>query len=159
MPDWHGTKGMWVDWMLNPCCDFQLWPHPWQGCQRSGKSQGKFLFFKVREKSGNFVKSQGKSLDMGKSGKSQGILWWMAAILFLSQSYSFMFLSLMLQMEKFLRLLCYVIFWPHKGVLDTVYWLNHVIEVETWYLVFCYTDKYLFALPWSKSATMFLKMY
>ena len=45
-----------------------------QGCQRSGKSQGKFLFFKVREKSGNSVKSQGKSLDGGKSGKSQEIL-------------------------------------------------------------------------------------
>ena len=29
MPDWHGTKGMWVDWMLDPCCDFQLWPHSW----------------------------------------------------------------------------------------------------------------------------------
>ena len=29
MPDPHGTKGMWVDWMLDPCCDFQLWPHPW----------------------------------------------------------------------------------------------------------------------------------
>ena len=27
--DWHGTKGMWIDWMLDPCCDFQLWPHPW----------------------------------------------------------------------------------------------------------------------------------
>ena len=26
---WHGTKGMWVDWILDPCCDFQLWPHPW----------------------------------------------------------------------------------------------------------------------------------
>ena len=29
MPDPHETKGMWVDWMLDPCCDFQLWPHPW----------------------------------------------------------------------------------------------------------------------------------
>ena len=29
MPDWHGTKGMWVDWILDPCCDFQLWPYPW----------------------------------------------------------------------------------------------------------------------------------
>ena len=27
--DWHGTKGMWVDRMLHPLCDFQLWPHPW----------------------------------------------------------------------------------------------------------------------------------
>ena len=22
--DWHGTKGMWVDRMLHPLCDFQL---------------------------------------------------------------------------------------------------------------------------------------
>ena len=27
--DWHGTKGMWVDRMLHPCCDFQCSPHPW----------------------------------------------------------------------------------------------------------------------------------
>ena len=27
--DWHGTKGMWVDRMLYPLCDFQLWPQPW----------------------------------------------------------------------------------------------------------------------------------
>ena len=27
--DWHGTKGMWVDRMLYPLCDFQLWPEPW----------------------------------------------------------------------------------------------------------------------------------
>ena len=27
--DWHGTKGMWVDRMLDPPCDFELWPHPW----------------------------------------------------------------------------------------------------------------------------------
>ena len=27
--DWHGTKGMWVDRMLNTLCDFQLWPKPW----------------------------------------------------------------------------------------------------------------------------------
>ena len=26
---WHGIKGMWVDRMLNPCCDFQRSPHPW----------------------------------------------------------------------------------------------------------------------------------
>ena len=31
MPDRHGTKGMWVDWMLEPYYDFQLWPHPWSG--------------------------------------------------------------------------------------------------------------------------------
>ena len=27
--DWHGTKRMWVDRMLDPSCDFKLWPHPW----------------------------------------------------------------------------------------------------------------------------------
>ena len=27
--DWHGTKCMWVDRMLDPHCDFELWPHPW----------------------------------------------------------------------------------------------------------------------------------
>ena len=27
--DWHGMKGMWVDRMFDPCCDFQLSPHPW----------------------------------------------------------------------------------------------------------------------------------
>ena len=29
MADWHGTKGMWVDRMLDPCCDFQCPPHSW----------------------------------------------------------------------------------------------------------------------------------
>ena len=29
MADWHGTKGMWVDRMLESHCDFKLWPHPW----------------------------------------------------------------------------------------------------------------------------------
>ena len=27
--DWHGTKGIWVDMMLDPHCDFELWTHPW----------------------------------------------------------------------------------------------------------------------------------
>ena len=27
--DWHGTKGMWINRMLDPHCDFELWPHPW----------------------------------------------------------------------------------------------------------------------------------
>ena len=27
--NWHGMKGMWVDRMLHPLCDFQLWPQPW----------------------------------------------------------------------------------------------------------------------------------
>ena len=29
MADWHGTKGMWVDRMLDSHCDFKLSPHPW----------------------------------------------------------------------------------------------------------------------------------
>ena len=27
--DWHGTKGMWIDRMLHPLCDFQRSSHPW----------------------------------------------------------------------------------------------------------------------------------
>ena len=27
--NWHGTKGMCVDRMLDPHCDFELWPHPY----------------------------------------------------------------------------------------------------------------------------------
>ena len=27
--DWHGTKGMWLDMMLDTHYDFHLWPHPW----------------------------------------------------------------------------------------------------------------------------------
>ena len=27
--DWHGTKGMWVDGMLDSDFDFELWPHQW----------------------------------------------------------------------------------------------------------------------------------
>ena len=26
---WHGTKWMWIDRMLDPLCDLELWPHPW----------------------------------------------------------------------------------------------------------------------------------
>ena len=33
-----------------------------QGCYTSGKSQGKSIFFKVRELPGNFEMSQGKNL-------------------------------------------------------------------------------------------------
>ena len=29
MVDWHEMKGMWVDRMLDPCCDFQSSPRPW----------------------------------------------------------------------------------------------------------------------------------
>ena len=27
--DWHGNKGMRVDRMWDPHCDFEMWPHPW----------------------------------------------------------------------------------------------------------------------------------
>ena len=27
--DWHGTKGIWIDRMLHPLCDFQCSSHPW----------------------------------------------------------------------------------------------------------------------------------
>ena len=27
--EWHGMKRMWVDRILDPHCDFELWPHPW----------------------------------------------------------------------------------------------------------------------------------
>ena len=27
--DLHGTKGMWIDRMLDPHCDFEVWPHSW----------------------------------------------------------------------------------------------------------------------------------
>ena len=27
--DWHGTKEMWADRMLDSHCDLWLWPHPW----------------------------------------------------------------------------------------------------------------------------------
>ena len=29
MPVWHGMKEMWANRMLDPHCDFELWPHPW----------------------------------------------------------------------------------------------------------------------------------
>ena len=46
-----------------------------QGCHGQGKVREKQKFFKVREKSGNFAKSQGKSQFLSKSVKSQGIFW------------------------------------------------------------------------------------
>ena len=45
-----------------------------RGCHSQGKVRENRKFFKVREKSGNFLKSQGKSLLLSKSVKSQGIL-------------------------------------------------------------------------------------
>ena len=45
-----------------------------QGCHGQGKVRENQKFFKVREKSGNFAKGQGKSQFLSKSVKSQGIL-------------------------------------------------------------------------------------
>ena len=55
--DWHETKGMWVDRMLDPHCVFELWPHPWPWP----------LIFKVK-----FIKSQnlrmGCQIDLEQKG-------------------------------------------------------------------------------------------
>ena len=55
--DWHGTKGMWVDRVLDPHCDFELWPHQWPWS----------LIFKVK-----FLKSHnsgmGCPIDMEQKG-------------------------------------------------------------------------------------------
>ena len=57
MADWHGTKGMWVDRMLDPCCDFQCspltWPWPWIF---------KVKFWKSR------ISGMGWPIDMGWKG-------------------------------------------------------------------------------------------
>ena len=45
-----------------------------QGCHSQGKVREKQKFFKIREKSGSFLQSQGKSLILSKSVKSQRIL-------------------------------------------------------------------------------------
>ena len=46
--------------------------HLIQGCHGQRKVREKRKFFKVREKSGNFLKSQGKSLILSKLVGSQG---------------------------------------------------------------------------------------
>ena len=73
---------------------------PWQNVEKKsqikicqGKVREKRKFFKVREKSGNFLRSQGKSLILSKSVKSQGILF--SGLLFISflQGFEMHFLS------------------------------------------------------------------
>ena len=54
--------------------NWRIWLAGNQGCHGQGKVREKQTFFKVREKSGNFLKSHGKSLILSKSVKSQGIL-------------------------------------------------------------------------------------
>ena len=53
---------------LNACHWLTTVPlyHLIHGCHRSGNSQGKKKFFKVREKSGNFTLSQGKFTSLKK---------------------------------------------------------------------------------------------
>ena len=64
MPDWHGTKGMWANRMLDPHCDCELWPHPWP-CH---------LIFKVK-----FWKSRnsgmGCPIDMERKGCESTECW------------------------------------------------------------------------------------
>ena len=73
---------------------------PWQNVEKKsqikicqGKVREKRKFFKVREKSRNFLRSQGKSLIFSKSVKSQGILF--SGLLFISflQGFEMHFLS------------------------------------------------------------------
>ena len=60
---------------FNGCQTSSVWRQNMsQGCHGQGKVREKQKFFKVREKSGNFAKSQGKSQFLSKSVKSQGIL-------------------------------------------------------------------------------------
>ena len=64
-----------------------------QGCHCQGKVPEKRKIFKVREKSGNFLKSLRKSLILSKSLKSQGILFsglWFISVL---QDFEMHFLS------------------------------------------------------------------
>ena len=61
--DWHGTKGMWVDRMLDSHCDFELWPHQWPWP----------LIFKVKFLEVKFLKSHnsemGCPIDMEQKGR------------------------------------------------------------------------------------------
>ena len=62
---WHGAKGMWVDIrMLDPHCDFELWPHPWPWP----------LIFKVKFwKTGN--SGMGCLIDMDRKGYESTECW------------------------------------------------------------------------------------
>ena len=55
--DWHGSREIWIDRMLDPHCDFEHWPHPWPWP----------LIFKVKfSKSRNF--GMGCLIDMEWKG-------------------------------------------------------------------------------------------
>ena len=58
MADWHGTKGMWVDRMLHPLCNFQLWPQPWPWP----------WIFKVKFKKKKCISGMGWQIDMERKG-------------------------------------------------------------------------------------------
>ena len=64
MADWHGTKGMWVDRMLHPLCDFQCplhpWPWPWIF---------KFKFWKC------CISGMGGQIDMERKGFESTECW------------------------------------------------------------------------------------
>ena len=54
---WHGTKGTWVDRMLDTLCDLELWLHPWPW---PGIFKGEFRNCRISEVGG--------SIDMEQKG-------------------------------------------------------------------------------------------
>ena len=106
---------------------------------RVASGQGKVkekIFFNLSEMSGYSAKIQGKYLNMGKSGEKQGG-------------------------KSLASVLYYVIAFPYKSFLrrKCACWTQFFlfISVETWYLVFCFTDQFSFALPGSKISYYALK--
>ena len=57
MADWRGIKGMWVNRMLDPCCDFQCPRHPWPWPR----------IFMVKIWKGR-ISGMGGPIDMGQKG-------------------------------------------------------------------------------------------
>ena len=135
--------------------------------KRSGKSPCKILFLKVREKSGNSVKSQGKILDMGSQWKvSEFCDECLRYFFFLSQSYIFMFLilvSLMGPDGKILSsffMLC-DIFHPVRFSREENKCARHsLLTYWGWDMIpSIFTDKFSFVLPWSKIRYYVLKNF
>ena len=71
MADWHGMRGMWVDSMLVPCCDFQRSPHPWpwpwifkvKFWKKSKQERGGWLTWNERDVSQTLTSSMILTLD------------------------------------------------------------------------------------------------
>ena len=58
LSDWHGIKGMWVDRMLDPCCNYQCPPHPWPWP----------WIFKVKIWNWSLILGMGWLIDMERKG-------------------------------------------------------------------------------------------